>query len=205
MPRPPIIERPLVFVDTETTGLDENKHEIIDIAIVGEDGATIFNTNVKPRHIETADPKALEINGYNAGEWEPSPYFTDIAERVLDLLSGPVIVGQNVQFDMRFINRELRTALVANGLSEEETAKKMRKVSYHMIDTVTLIYEHLGPCGITSLSLKPTADFLGIELDNAHTALADARATREVFYKLLRATWWQRLKWKWRARRGGLA
>jgi DNA polymerase-3 subunit epsilon len=194
--RPALKNRPLVFIDIETTGLDENKHEILEIAVLGEDGETLLHTAVKPEHIETASPKALEINGYNPGEWEPSPLFGEIADKVHELLSGPVIAGQNVSFDMRFVNRALRHAFAERGMSEEEVDAKMESVSYHLIDTVTLAYEHLAPGGLRSLSLWAVCKWLGIVNKKAHSALSDIRATREVYYALYQATSWDRFWWR---------
>jgi len=196
MSRPALKDRPLVFIDTETTGLDENKHEILEIAIIGEGGETLLHTNVKPEHIETASEKALEINGYNPGEWEPSPLFGEIADKVHELLSGPIIAGQNVQFDMRFINRSLRHAFAERGMSEEEIDEKMESVSYHLVDTVTLAYEHLAGGGLRSLSLWAVCKWLGIENKRAHTALADTHATRSVYFTLANATAWDRFWWR---------
>ena len=53
----------LVFVDVETTGLDETRHEIIEIAVIR--GSQTYHRKVQPQHIETASPRALEINGFS--------------------------------------------------------------------------------------------------------------------------------------------
>jgi DNA polymerase III epsilon subunit-like protein len=193
--RPPLKDRPVVFLDTETTGLDELEHEIIEIAFIDGNGDTLLHTAVKPEHIETASPYALEINGYNEGEWAPSPWWKDIAAEVHRLLQGVVIVGQNVQFDMRFINRSLKRYFVAQGLDAEQVDAEMKKVGYHLIDTVTLSWEHLAPAGLRSLSLAAVCDFLGVENPGEHSALWDARTTRRVYEILLRAGTIQRIWW----------
>ena len=68
----------LAFLDTETTGLKawnygKPFHEIIELAlIIVEDGETTFKKSYKfhPRRFATADPKALEICGYNRDVWK---------------------------------------------------------------------------------------------------------------------------------------
>src|SRR3989338_6197857 len=72
----------LAFVDLETTGLDPFRHEIIEIGIVlAEQRADLFGKlfleriaeheiRLKPEHIETADPKALEVCKYHERNWE---------------------------------------------------------------------------------------------------------------------------------------
>jgi len=193
--RTPLKDRPVVFLDTETTGLDEMKHEIIEIALVGSDGETILHTAVKPEHIETASPRALEVNGYNPGEWEPSPLWEDIAEKVHRELQEVIVVGQNVSFDMRFVHRSLERYFVAKGLSPDEVDEELGKIGYHKIDTVTLAWEHLAHVGIRSLSQWAICDVLGIVNPGEHSALHDIRTTMKVYKTLIRANGFQRWWW----------
>tara|TARA_Y100000114_G_scaffold89164_2_gene82677 strand:- start:2902 stop:3444 length:543 start_codon:yes stop_codon:yes gene_type:complete len=108
----------LAFIDTETTGLDPINNEIIEIAIkiidtdAYENGKITdveyeFEGKFKIRCMETASPKALEINGYNEEEWKDAYSWSKPAcERLLERLKGCVVVGHNVQFDIRFIREE---------------------------------------------------------------------------------------------------
>jgi len=181
------------WVDTETTGLDLDKHEIIEIAITDETGNVLVNTKVQPQRIETASEIALQINGYTPEKWADAPMWEDVAEQILTHLEGAVIFGQNVQFDYNRIKK----ALIAT-LGEE----KCKKLGYHLVDTVTLSWEHLAPYGLKSLSLGAVCEFLGIEHGDAHTALADVQACRKVYHKLLRAgplrRWWWSMRYRWR-------
>src|SRR5258708_781182 len=69
----PMTERPIAFTDLETTGLSVIKHEIIEIGavITNSDLEVIDEVDLKvhPRHIETAQARALEINGYTPDKW----------------------------------------------------------------------------------------------------------------------------------------
>ena len=64
----------LVFIDTETTGLDPSIHELIEIGFVrvkqdwnGEKPTfeiiEEWDQKIRPEHIKTADPTSLKING----------------------------------------------------------------------------------------------------------------------------------------------
>jgi len=70
---------------------------------------------------------------------------------------------------------------------------------------MALTAEHLIPGGIESLSLKNVCVFLGIEPEGAqHRALAGAEKCREVYLTIVRAGWFKRWWWGWRAKRRGL-
>lgn len=175
--------KPLAFVDLETTGLDPEHHEIIEFAVVREDG-TYVEFKVKPEHIETAHPKALEVNGYTPEAWEGAISQEEAAKHLAAWLEDSIIAGQNVKFDIGFL---------------EALAEKtgVRIPTRYGIDTVTLAYEHLTPLGLSSLSLKNICEFLGIPPEpDDHRALNGARAAREVYFTLLRASALKRFKWK---------
>jgi DNA polymerase-3 subunit epsilon len=175
----PLNERPLAFIDTETTGLVAAVHEIIEVAIIREmpDGTLEeWAVKVKPQNLEVAEPIALRINGYNDHPelWADAPTFDEIAPIVAAKLEGCILVGHNVSFDLAFLNDALKRA------------GSKAKLPYHKIDTVTLAFEHLVPKGLTSLSLDNIRKFLGWSKDGAHTALVDARDCRTLYRHCLK-------------------
>lgn len=103
----------LVFLDTETTGLKawqygKPHHEITELAlIIHEDGEEVYRGCWKflPRRIETADPIALDIGGYNEETWakEAVGVCENFLKKLCDLMEGGVIVGHNVKFDITFL------------------------------------------------------------------------------------------------------
>ena len=158
-----------VFLDTETTGLSPTKHEIIEIGMVIEhpSGAVeSWCTKIAPSRIETANPKALEINGFTPEAWEEAPALSEVLPIVTEHLSGAVVVGHNVAFDLRFIRQVLDDV----HLSEH--------------DTQVLAREHLTPLGLRSVSLDNCRRWFGWSLDGAHTALVDAEDCRKLFHML---------------------
>ena len=188
---PDLQHRRLVFLDCETTGLDPQVHEMIEVAAVvahpNKNGVppTMFEAKIKPEHIERAHPKALEVNGYNEQEWENARPLQEVLPEFLSFLEGAVIGGQNTRFDVGFIN----AAIDRLGLAV--------RVDYHVLDVSTLAYEHLVPLGLKSLSLRKICDFLGIQPEpGIHRALNGAKRALDVYYALCRASWMDRLRWK---------
>ncbi|MDB4337601.1 3'-5' exonuclease [bacterium] len=103
----------LIFLDTETTGLKawnygKPYHEITELAlIVHENNEEVYRGSWKffPRRIETADPVALDIGGFNLDVWEKDA--REVSETFLtslcSIMQGGVIVGHNVKFDIGFL------------------------------------------------------------------------------------------------------
>jgi len=104
----------LAFIDTETTGLDPVRNEIIEIAFKIIDTEKVETERecvrkFKIRWKDRADPKALEINGYNEEEWQnASSWGSATCGSLIDLLHDCVIVGHNVEFDLAFIREECK-------------------------------------------------------------------------------------------------
>jgi hypothetical protein len=166
----------LAFIDTETTSLDPLKAEVIDFAAIIVDGMNgevleIFHTKIAPEHIEDAEPKALEINGYaaNPEAWALAPKMGAIGPHIVGLLKGCTIVGHNVSFDENMLNSHFKRSGVEG------------KIPYHKIDTVTLAYEHLVPLGLKRVSLDSIREFMGWSKSGAHTALQDAQDAKRLF------------------------
>ena len=173
----------ICFLDTETTGLDKSRHEIIEIAILVLEGGQLkgFTQKIAPTHIATADPVALKINRYTPEAWQNAPTFADEANTIADLLCGNVVVGHNIQFDMGFIEKQLK-------------ASNVPIPRYRTVDTCTLVHEHLIPIGCPGHSMDKVRAFLGWVRPYAHTAFVDAMDSYRLYQLLVRASVWQRFK-----------
>lgn len=185
MSKIPLSKRSLAFIDTETTGLDPDTHEILEIAIVTQSPRGRlhhYHTKIKPENIENAHPKALEINGYaeNPNAWKHAPLMSEAGVLITTTLKNTVLVGHNVGFDISMLKAHLhRSGCEA-------------RLPYHHIDTMTLAYEHLVPLGLESLSLDRIRAFLGWSSKNAHTALQDAKDTRRLYNLVSKGGWGMR-------------
>lgn len=183
MPTRPI-DRRLVCMDTETTGLDPNVHEIIEFACEDVHTGKGVCIKIKPKNIAAASPVALTLNGYNEEEWKDAISIEEALPIINEHLEGAMILGQNVIFDMNFI----RAAMLKN--------KVECLMGRRFVDTQTLAYEHLAPLGIEKLSLVNVCEYLGLDNDDAHRALSDVRRTIKVYNTLSRSNAIQRAFWK---------
>lgn len=175
----------LSFVDLETTGLDPARHEIIEIGclvarplddaprpkweVVDE-----LELKVKPTRLETAEPEALRVNGYNDGDWLFAASLEQAMKTLAEKIADTTVIAQNVTFDWGFLEKAFHVAGIAP------------KVFYHKMDLPSMVFGklHAHP-EIQKLSLWALSEYFGVKNERAHTALADARAAFEIFKKLL--------------------
>ena len=172
----------LAFIDIETTGFNVETQEIIEIGCVivkqqdGKLGEIIeeFELKIKPEKLENADPEALAINGYNEAEW----LFASSLEQAMQVFAEKtkecIFVAHNAAFDWSFIAKAFATTGVEN------------KMFYVKIDTISFALAKLGnDPSVTKYNLGSLCERFGITNDRAHTALADTRATVEMYRNLL--------------------
>ncbi|MFA5841665.1 MAG: 3'-5' exonuclease [Candidatus Paceibacterota bacterium] len=176
----------LAFIDTETTGLMPDKHELIEIGLVlAEQSLTPenkialrvideFDVKIKPVHIETADMESLSVNHYKEEDWISAVSLEEALSVFSDKTADAIMVGHNVAHDFAFLQRAFTETGVQN------------KMHYHKLDTISVafakLYSHME---IEKLSLRALCEYLGVENKNSHTALSDARATFQVFKKMM--------------------
>ena len=167
-------ERIFAFVDTETMGLDPEVHEMIEFAVKTSNGKKI-HFKIKPQHIETASPRALEINGYSPARWKDAIEPKQAALIIYEWLGDAIIIGQNVKFDIGFIK----------SLLKKENIYYSRNFLRLSGDTMTLALAHLVPRGLEDLSLKSIMKFLDLEPEpKIHKAMNGADACKTVWDRL---------------------
>jgi DNA polymerase III alpha subunit (gram-positive type) len=93
----------LIFLDTETTGLDPELHEVWEIAYAINDG--FVETTKIPHSLATADPKALELNGYFSRGGDLSNMAPAVELRMKQLFAGNTLVCANPTFDRMFLRK----------------------------------------------------------------------------------------------------
>ena len=166
------------FIDIETTGLNLLRHEIIEIGcvITTPDLELIedFELKIKPKHIEDADPVALKVNHYDEENWQSAHSLKKAMEIFSEKVKDCIMVGHNVAFDAGFLEHAFNEIKIGNTLH------------YHKLDTVSISWAklHSDP-DLEHFSLREMCVRFGIKNERAHTALSDARATFELYKKLM--------------------
>lgn len=176
----------LAFVDLETTGLDPGRHEIIEIGCLlarqipragrGPEVEFIedFEIRVKPRHLETAEPEALRITGYNEADWLFATELNQALKTLVDKTAETIMVGQNVTFDWSFLTR----AFSDTGVRP--------KFHYHRLDLMSMAFAKLYDVEtVQRFSLFALAEHFGVKQERAHTALDDVRVTYQIYRRLV--------------------
>ncbi len=164
---PLALERPLVFFDLETTGVNVGSDRIVEIAAVKflpRGGSKEFHHRVNPEMPIPAD--ATRVHGITDADVALEPTFRQLAPRLLDFIGDADLSGFNVRrFDLPMLLEEFRRVDVPFDVEGR-----------HVVDVLT-IYHMREPRDL-SAALRFYCDR---EHSGAHGALADVLATAEVF------------------------
>jgi len=176
---PPTSYQPkkIAFVDLETSGLSPNRHEILEIGVIVYDveknTLREFEAKIKPTNIEAADPKALELNGYNEKEWKHAISLRDALAQLAEACEGASFLAYNVTFDWSFMEEAYRKTNMADPFH------------YHRICVMSMAWFKIPKAKVNGYSLKTVCAYLGIEPEpKMHRALNGARKAMEVYMKL---------------------
>ncbi len=172
----PLDRLPLVFFDTETTGTSPAwGHRVIEIGIVRVEGGRVTGEYQQLLNPDCyVSPMITRITGITPEMLAGRPAFEGVLEEVTGLLSGGVLLGHNVDFDLSFLRSEFERA----GCPLETVLGPDTLV----MDTLRIARRRFGRGGN---SLGKLAGRLGVEPVGAHRALADAHTTRGVFQRLM--------------------
>ncbi len=156
-----------VALDLETTGLDPERDEIIEIGVVRfqSDGETqVWSTLINPGR--PIPPRIEQLTGITTEEVAHAPTLPMVLPTLRRFVGDAILVGHNVAFDLGF-------------LRQVEVLQHNAAVDTFALAAIVLPRQH-------SYSLSALAETLGVELNDAHRALADAQATANLFRALIR-------------------
>lgn len=118
-----------VIINTEVTGLyPKDGHKLVEIAAIEIDEndiqtGAVFHAYINPERQISREVTA--VHGLNNKFLKQYPTFATYKDCFLHFIEGKEIIGQNVQFDMDFINSELGFELPNKVTDTLEMAKKI--------------------------------------------------------------------------------
>jgi DNA polymerase-3 subunit epsilon len=167
-----------IVLDTETTGLNAKLGDrIVEIGCV-----EILSRRITERHFHAylnpdrdIDEGAAKIHGLTREMLADKPRFADVAGEFLDYVRGAELVIHNADFDVEFLNAELKLANL--GKLSDHAAK--------VIDTLAFARE-LHPGKRNSLDALCERYFIDHSNRTLHGALLDARLLAECYLAMTR-------------------
>ena len=166
LPFPIPLERPLAFLDLETTGLRIGSDRIIEMAVIQLSPNGDVTERVRRFNPEIPiSPEASRVHGITDEDVANELPFTSRARSLLEILEPCDLAGFNVRrFDLPMLLSEFHRAGLALDMQDRK------------ILDVQVIYHREEPRTLGAA----VRHYLDRELEDAHSALADIRATAAV-------------------------
>jgi len=158
----------MVAFDFETTGLDCKTERVVEFGyILVENGEEVKKDSFRMNPEQPIGAQASKVNGICDDDVKGCPTFRDKLEIFEKLFTeDTVYVGYNVQFDLKFLREEFKRAGVKN---------------FSWSKNVILDPMELWKNTVSGKRLVDAFKvFVGGELKDAHSALADISATVDV-------------------------
>ncbi|MBU5406790.1 hypothetical protein KQH97_00580 [Ruminococcus sp. MSJ-25] len=169
------MENKYIVLDTETTGLNAAEDELLQVSIIDNEGAVLFDSYIKPtQHTEWAE--AERIHHITPEMVADAPTIAEVMPEINDILNRyDKIVGYNLKFDKAFL--ENNGAEFLN--TEYADAMKMFAPIYGEWNDQRGSYKWQ--------KLTIAADYYGYdwsEHKEAHNSLGDCYATLHVYKEI---------------------
>ena len=160
------LTRPIIFFDLETTGTNITQDRIVEISLI-----KVYPDGTDKEHTTRINPcmhipaEATEVHHITDADVADKPKFADIAQSLAKFFEGCDLAGFNSnRFDVPMLVEEFRRAGIAFDLSRTKLVDV--QTIFHKREPRTLVAAYKFYCGK--------------DLDDAHSATADTRATYEV-------------------------
>jgi DNA polymerase III subunit epsilon len=177
----------LLFIDTETGGLDPGNHSLLSLAmVIWEDREILDSMEVLINDgVLSVTEEGLSVNKIDIEKHKQSAVSSSQAmDEILLFIrkhfpqqSKITLAGHNVHFDAAF----LRSFFSANNKDFSEF------FSHRIIDTSSILYYLYlaGHIKQKAISSDDAFALFDIKVEGRHTALGDAMATAKLFTRLL--------------------
>jgi DNA polymerase-3 subunit epsilon len=164
-----------IVLDTETTGFEPSEgHRLVEIGCVELENhlptGKVFHAYINPQRDVPAE--AARIHGLTTEFLQDKPIFTEKVDEFRAFIEGATLVIHNAEFDMKFLNAELKGAGFPKGLGQVE-----------VVDTLLVARQKFPgqPANLDALCRR-------FKIDNTerkfHGALLDAQLLAEVYLEL---------------------
>lgn len=161
---------PIVIFDFETTGLDSNRDQIIEVGAIKylnfepvEEFSTLISTRMPLSDV------VQRLTGIRPEMLVGKPAIQDVIPRFLNFIEGSLLVAHNASFDMAF----LRAECLRQGIDLEWPAFCTLKMAREYL-------AHLERKGLDSL-----AQYYGLQFEARHRSIGDVKVTSSVLKELL--------------------
>jgi DNA polymerase-3 subunit epsilon/CBS domain-containing protein len=169
----PLIAVDAMVVDTETTGLDPAKARIVEIAVLPFRRGALDAASARRYLVNPGEPipkAAADIHHIDDAMVASAPVFAAVWQELAPVLSGAILIGHTLGFDLAVLRRECARA----GLFW--TAPRV-------LDT-RLLAQVVSP-DLGGFTLEHLASWLGVTVEDRHSALGDAMLTAKIFLALI--------------------
>lgn len=172
-----------IFFDVETSHLDCELGEIIEIAAIrtDEEGNTLSGFYDKIKPTKSVDLEAAKINRYNEKDWKNSVPFITALDTLKSSIIKPyggkkfVVVAHVAQFDKTYLQLECKRYK-----QDEPFATR------YWIDTAQLAWPFLFSGIILDRKLNTLCKFFDVDTNNLHNALRDVEALSQVYWRMMK-------------------
>ena len=178
-----ILDVRFTVLDTELTGLDERRDDIVSIGALHMQGGRIelapsFQKLINPKAL--LDGRTVVIHKITPSQLEDMPPIDQVLSSLTEFVAGTVLVGHCLSLDLAFLNRDAKRS-------------RMKPLRNAAVDTLSM-YAWLRqrradhPAFLLDtprLSLFELAAAFEIPVEEAHTAIGDAYVTAQLFQRFL--------------------
>lgn len=182
----------LFFFDVETTGLDPAVHDIVQLAyIIDRDGEIVDKGDLylRPGPGADIDPDALRVQGRTL---EQVMEFPPASEAYLRLIAGLSLYVDKFNrldklYPVAYCGIQFDYPFLQNFFKKQGDPFFGSWFNHRVIDPIVLarLLDFKNILVSPDLKLHTVCESFGVPLSQAHDALADVTAMRELFYKMV--------------------
>jgi len=162
----------VVILDTETTGL---RGYPIEVAVIGLDGRVLFDKRIKPPDGVMIDVKAEAVHGIHINDLQDCPEWGAVADEFYAVVRDKLVVIYNADFDTGIIQRANNQYDKHMNVNSQCLMQKYAEYRSEWSHWHGNFRWH---------TLSNACQQMGIEVENAHSALGDAKMTLKLLHAL---------------------